>query len=538
MTSCFRPTRALLLAGTTWLAACGGGTEAPTCRVTAVSVTPSSASLAAESSVDLTGSVTQSGCSPVPTLAWSTGDAAVATVSATGRVTGVGAGTTTITASAGGQSANAAVTVTPAPVASVTVTLPSDTLEMGATATATAVVRSAAGTTLTGRQVTWSSTDGAATVNSSGVITGVAPKLGLLIRASVDGIVGSATLHVLPTREGKRFAYAHSDQLIPAAAYAPDAATSLNVAGGAMSIRREGLGEYSVLIRRLGKFLPSSRENVFVSTVDAAAEQCMTTGWADAELQAFNLADLEVYVRCVDLAGDPVDARFNVLVLGSSTLPAPSAFFLVTRPVGVSAGQPPWRYTSAGGTQGSSSSTIGSVLVTLGVPTMAASGILVSSTPDPGTCAPATWSLAPATIDLRCREIPGNTPFALAASVAMFERGRTGQRWAFAWSENAAPAIGAPYSPVAAHQRQSNGQSVAVTRTATGTYAVRFPGLARPAGGSDIVMVTAVGAATTGWCSVGTWGNNGADLTATVRCRDAMTGGLLADQQFAIVLLQ
>src|SRR3989449_1259723 len=55
------------------------------------------------------------------TIAWSSGSPAVATVSASGLVTGVAAGSVTITATSEGQSGTATITVSTVPVASVTV---------------------------------------------------------------------------------------------------------------------------------------------------------------------------------------------------------------------------------------------------------------------------------------------------------------------------------------------------------------------------------------------------------------------------------
>ncbi len=72
-----------------------------------VTVTPTSATLAVGRTVQLTAEVFASD----EAVTFSTGDASVATVDASGLVTGVGAGTATITASAAGASAQATITV-------------------------------------------------------------------------------------------------------------------------------------------------------------------------------------------------------------------------------------------------------------------------------------------------------------------------------------------------------------------------------------------------------------------------------------------
>jgi hypothetical protein len=84
----------------------------------------------------------------------------------------------------------------PAPVASVSVTLNANSLVVGQSTQAAAVTRDAVGNLLTGRAVTWSSSNTAvATVSSSGLIATVGPGSSQ-ITATSEGISGSATLTV------------------------------------------------------------------------------------------------------------------------------------------------------------------------------------------------------------------------------------------------------------------------------------------------------------------------------------------------------
>jgi acid phosphatase type 7 len=78
-----------------------------------VTVTPSSASIAVGGTVQLTA--TASPPKAATSFTWSTSNAAVATVSASGLVTGVAAGTATIRASSGGVIGTSTVTVTSSP---------------------------------------------------------------------------------------------------------------------------------------------------------------------------------------------------------------------------------------------------------------------------------------------------------------------------------------------------------------------------------------------------------------------------------------
>src|SRR5439155_19288949 len=110
------------------------------------------------------------------TVAWSSSDATVATVSYSGLVCGVTPGTATITATSEGKSGTSAVTVTPVPVASVDVTPPSGSVQAGQTVPLTATPKDAGGTPLSGRTVTWSSSNTAvATVSNGGLVSGITP---------------------------------------------------------------------------------------------------------------------------------------------------------------------------------------------------------------------------------------------------------------------------------------------------------------------------------------------------------------------------
>lgn len=168
--------------------------------VSVVSVTPATATLIAGGTQQLTASARDSAGTVLTgrPVTWSTNAPTVATVSATGLVTAVGPGTATITATSEGKSATAAITVLP-PIATVSVTLGSSSVGIGQTVNATVALRDAAGNLLTGRQVTWGTTNPTiATVSSeTGIITGVAAGAAT-ITATSEGKIGSATIAVMP----------------------------------------------------------------------------------------------------------------------------------------------------------------------------------------------------------------------------------------------------------------------------------------------------------------------------------------------------
>ena len=108
---------------------------------------------------------------PDQQVGWSSSNTAVASVSATGVVTGNAVGTATITATSGGKSATAAVTVQP-PVAFVIVSPGLVFMRKGGTVQLDAVAYDADGNRLGGRTITWTSNDpGIATVSATGLVT-------------------------------------------------------------------------------------------------------------------------------------------------------------------------------------------------------------------------------------------------------------------------------------------------------------------------------------------------------------------------------
>ena len=168
--------------------------------VSAVSVSPASASVQPGQTLQLTATTLDSAGNVLTgrTLTWSSSNTAAATVSRTGLVSGVAAGSATITALSEGQSGTAVVAVTNAPVASVTVTPSSATVSVGQTAQLTATPRDASGTPLSGRALTWSSSDTTiARVSGSGVVTAVATG-SATITATSEGQSGTSSVSVTP----------------------------------------------------------------------------------------------------------------------------------------------------------------------------------------------------------------------------------------------------------------------------------------------------------------------------------------------------
>ena len=168
--------------------------------VATVTVDPATASVEAEATLPLTAILKDAAGNSLTgrEVTWASSDDAVATVTQTGLVTGVAGGFVTITATSEGQSGTAAVTVTPLPVATVTVDPATASVNEWATQQLTATLKDAAGNPLTGRVVTWESSDPAlATVTETGLVTGRAVG-SVTITATSEGQSGAAVVTVTP----------------------------------------------------------------------------------------------------------------------------------------------------------------------------------------------------------------------------------------------------------------------------------------------------------------------------------------------------
>ncbi|HWC72805.1 MAG TPA: Ig-like domain-containing protein, partial [Gemmatimonadales bacterium] len=144
------------------------------------------------------------------TVTWSSNATGVATVSATGMVEAIAPGSATISATSEGITGNAKIAVTLVPVATVTLTPSSALIHVGKTVQFVAAAMDSAGSVLTGRQVTWSSSaPNIATVSSPSGSSANAPASppGLVtamsagratITATIDGVSSTADITVLP----------------------------------------------------------------------------------------------------------------------------------------------------------------------------------------------------------------------------------------------------------------------------------------------------------------------------------------------------
>jgi uncharacterized protein YjdB len=202
-----------------------------------VDVTPGQASLPAlGATATLVGVVKDARGNPIPDsrLSWSSSDATVASVDATGAVTAVGNGTATITASVQSGSGTSTVQVAQQPTQ---LTLSPTSLELfvqGPTGSLTATARDARGNTILPGPISWSSSNTvAATVAWSGAlatVTGVSAGTAV-ITAALGGLSAAATVTVRQLTIPIRNDYVGSVFLDPGGTVQPGQSITINVAG-------------------------------------------------------------------------------------------------------------------------------------------------------------------------------------------------------------------------------------------------------------------------------------------------------------------
>ncbi len=154
--------------------------------VTGVTVSPPSASFVTGATQQLTATVAPANAT-IKTVTWSSSNTTIATVDGTGLVTGVAPGNAniTVTTQNGGQTAIASITVMSIPVTGVSVSPTTSSIEVSTTKQLTATILPA---NATNKTVSWSSSNTSiATVNASGMVSGVAAGSATITATTQDG---------------------------------------------------------------------------------------------------------------------------------------------------------------------------------------------------------------------------------------------------------------------------------------------------------------------------------------------------------------
>ena len=176
----------------------GGGDPPSSAPVASVTVTAPQPSVVVGASVQMVVSTLDASGNVLTgrSVTWSTSDAAVATVDASGSVTGESPGMATITATSEGRTGSAPITVLTDVASVVVIPNPAvviSTLSVQMSATA----HGADGLPLTGKTFTWTTADASiATVDPNGQVTGGTPG-STTLSATAEGVTGEATVDVL-----------------------------------------------------------------------------------------------------------------------------------------------------------------------------------------------------------------------------------------------------------------------------------------------------------------------------------------------------
>src|SRR2546422_494242 len=190
----------------------------PDTAVASVTISPAPASVQVGQTLQLTATPKDSagGILVGRTVTWASGNPSIATVSPSGQVTGAAPGAAPITATSEGKTSTATLTVTTVPVAAVSISPTTATVLVGQRLQLAATPKDSAGAALTGRSMTWTSSNpNVAAVTTGGRVTAAA--------------AGSAT--ITATSEGKAGSAAVTVTLVPVASVAMSPATATVLVG-------------------------------------------------------------------------------------------------------------------------------------------------------------------------------------------------------------------------------------------------------------------------------------------------------------------
>jgi hypothetical protein len=271
---------------------------------------------------------------------------------------------------------------------------------------------------------------------------------------------------------------------------------------------------------------PPSDGSVQVVSYGGGAVRCQPTTWAGAG------GGFEVYVSCANFAGTAVDSPFTVLTAWSPSL-GRFGWIAADQPTQASYVATAGRSWNAGGGEvrvdRSGPGAYAVRFTGLGGQGHGGNVQVVAYGGGPTACTVASWDSLGTdfTAHVRCFDTTGTYVDALFSLLATASG--EGDQLGYVWGGTP----GAPdYTPPDTYARAPGG-APRITRSSTGTYLVRFPGLVGGGGGS--VQVTSYGGDPSG-CAVVRWNQSGADFETSVTCFDA--GGRLADHAFSLLVVR
>ncbi len=175
--------------------------------VVSLVVVPATASMVPGASMVLRASLRDRTGRTLPDslLTWASDDEAVATVSAAGMVVAIQRGSARVSATRDGVTGSSMIVVSPVPVASISIMPPTASLLEGETLQFLARVRSADGSILADRTITWSTRDSAILrVSPDGLATGVASGTTAITAQHENHLTDAAVSVTAPAEEERR----------------------------------------------------------------------------------------------------------------------------------------------------------------------------------------------------------------------------------------------------------------------------------------------------------------------------------------------
>lgn len=312
--------------------ACGKGDgakapTAPTPALTIVTVSISTTTLQVGQTVNASAAGRDQSGAPMALgeVVWSTTAGSIATVNATGTVTGVAPGLVSITATSGGRTGQARLTVVQIPVAMVSVTPGSVTLVGGTTQQFSAVTLGAAGESLADRGVTWATSDSVtARITLNGLVTAVAPGTAV-VTATSEGKSGVATVTVSSGTSPLISSIAPSVltegtvATINGTGFTP--AATVSIAGLAASVLSSSPTELQVSVPARD-CQPQRSESIVVSVASESDTAHSVVKGADPLVLNANSFTWSGSDQCIRLAAAPAGARYVVGMLSTSEVPS------------------------------------------------------------------------------------------------------------------------------------------------------------------------------------------------------------------------
>jgi len=308
----------------------------------------------------------------------------------------------------------------------------------------------------------------------------------------------------------------------------PSLSYSYNSKGGANSIAKNGVGDYTVSFGGLA----TAGGMVQVSAYGAGSEACKVQNWGTSG------ANETVRVRCFTTFGAPVDTLSTVSFTQPIATPGPIGYVWADQPAtALNVAYTPnvtWSFNSAGGANSITRTGTGAYTVRLNGLGASAGDVQVTAY-GPGTelCKTVNWGPAGADqlVRVQCYAAGGtlvDTRFTMTYARSLPILGVPVEYSGYVWADQPSAALNTAYTPSASYSFNSIGSANTVTRTAVGDYTVK---LASVGASSGHVKVTAYGAGSNE-CKVVNWGPSGTTQNVRVHC--FTTAGALADSYFTV----